>query len=98
MKYLTLIEAKEHMTVDYDNDDALIIDLIDMVEELVIHDIISNGESIPDPLPLTLKQAMKVRVADFYRDRESTIIGVGMNKIPHGYENLVNRHKNWTIA
>jgi hypothetical protein len=35
MEYITLSEAKRHLRVDYDDDDAYIAGLVDLVEELV---------------------------------------------------------------
>jgi hypothetical protein len=44
MVYIDLEEAKEHLHVDFDDDDAYIISLIDLVEELVLVEI--QGEKI----------------------------------------------------
>jgi hypothetical protein len=165
MIYITLTEAKEQCRVDFDDDDAFIIDLVDMVEELVLSEVEGyveesgyvttagttalvgdadttftnyqvgdkirvEGETIrtiatitddnnltvteafastddgltfimypgiSSPIPKPLKHAMKMMIAHFYNNRESTIIGVGMTEIPMGYKHLVNRYKNWTI-
>jgi hypothetical protein len=49
-------------------------------------------------LPLGLKQAMLLMIGHFYSIREPATVGVGVTKIPYGYEYLVAPFKNWTIA
>jgi hypothetical protein len=163
--YLDLDDLKKHLRIDFDDDDAYILDLMDMVEEIVLTEIQGsvNGEGtvsvsggsgvtgvettftdytvgdiikvenetnrtitgitddthlgvsgvftgtdtgliyilrpgIPSPIPVGLKHAMMLMAGHFYNNRESTIIGVGVNKIPYGFEYLVNPYKNWTIG
>jgi hypothetical protein len=55
-------------------------------------------EGMPSPLPLGLKQAMLLMIGHFYSIREPATVGVGVTKIPYGYEYLVAPFKNWTIA
>jgi hypothetical protein len=163
--YLDIDDVKKHLRVDFDDDDAYIYDLVDMVEELVLKEIegtvtgagtvdvaatsgligtltdftnYTTGDTIkvtnetlrtiatitddthltvsgafvnsasglnyvvhpgiPSPIPARLKHGMYLMVGHYYNNRESTIIGVGINKIPYGYEHLVFPDKNWTIA
>jgi hypothetical protein len=52
----------------------------------------------PNPLPLKLKHAMLVKIADFYMIRESIIIGTSASEIVQTYRNLVGPEKNWTFV
>ena len=58
MVYIDLEEAKEHLHVDFDDDDAYIISLIDLVEELVLVEI--QGEKIGEGTVATTAAAVAV--------------------------------------
>ena len=163
--YITRVEAKSHLHVDFSDDDTYIDDLISLAEEYVLVDIqgtilgegtvttdvttalvgvgsnftdftvgdtikvkgetirtiatitddnnivadtafTSNTDSltyiihpgIPDPIPLRLKQAMLLMVGHFYNNRESTVMGVSITKLPMGYDELISAYKNYTIV
>jgi len=49
-------------------------------------------------LPLKLRQGMLLLIEHYYKNTSATITGVGMTKIPYGFEWLVNPDKNWTVA
>jgi hypothetical protein len=49
-------------------------------------------------LPLKLKQAMLLALGHFYNNREASIIGVNMNSIVMGYDNLISEFKNRTVV
>jgi hypothetical protein len=53
---------------------------------------------IPSPIPLELKQGMLLMIKHYYDNRDTVLIGVGVQKMPYGFEFLVNRYKNWTVA
>ena len=53
---------------------------------------------IPSPVPLKLKQAMLLIAGHFYNTREATVMGVSINKIPYGYDYLISKDKNYSIA
>ena len=53
---------------------------------------------IPSPVPNRLKQAMMMMVGHFYSNREATIAGVTLAKIPYGYDYLIEHDKNWTVT
>jgi len=169
MIYITLAEAKDHCRAkDFNDDDAYIAGLVDLVEELVKSEIsgtftgegtittagvvalVGVGTNFADfavgdtikvegetdrviatittdlaltvtvaftttasgltwevdtGLPLVggllnieLKQAMLLMIAHFYNVREPVLIGVGSAKIPYGFDFLIAKHKNYTIA
>jgi hypothetical protein len=53
---------------------------------------------IPSPIPIELKHGMMLMIKHYYDNRDSVLIGVGVQKMPYGFEFLVNRYKHWTIA
>lgn len=105
--YITLDEAKDHLRVDFSDDDTYIQLLCDMVEELVSQEIgaslASSGSALVDleittgVLPRNLVHAMYLMIGHFYNLREATIIGVQAYKIPYGFEFLIAPYRAYTI-
>ena len=119
--FVTLQEAKDHLRVDFYDDDRYIQSLIDMAEMAVEQEIgqslsgltwvlltgstlsgytVTTGiqaENDSGTFPLRLKQGLLLLIGHFYQNREPAIIGVGINKIPWGFEWLTSPYKNWTI-
>lgn len=72
---VTLQEAKDHLRVLEDDEDALITSLIAAAEG---HVAIYLGDDLPDPMPAPIKSAVLLLVADLFEHRERQVItGVG---------------------
>lgn len=104
--YIGLQEAKDHLRVDFDEDNFYIQMLCDMVEMAVEEEIgvpltgltpTTGFTSYNGTIPLRLKQGMLLMIGHFYANRESLIIGVGATKIPLGFEWLISPYKVWTV-
>lgn len=98
--YITLEEAKEHLRVDYSDDDNYIMSLIDVVENTVAIEIGAELDTIAaeGALPKRLIQAMLLLIAHFYMMREPVTVGVTAVPIPYGFDFLLSPFKNWTIV
>lgn len=98
--YITLEEAKEHLRVDFADDDNYITNLIEVVESTVAIEIGVELSTIATAgvLPKGLTHAMLLMVAHFYMMREPVTVGVSAVKIPFGFDYLISPYKNWTIA
>lgn len=98
--YVTLEEAKDHIRVDFDDDDIYIESLIEVSEAAIANeinedfaDILEGGE-----LPKPLKQAILLLIGQLYNQREPVLIGSSVVKIPYTLEMLIAPYKNWTCA
>lgn len=98
--YLTLIEAKEHCHVDFDDDDDIITRLMDVTEAAVANEI---GEDLADLevesiLPADLIHSMYLLLAHFYNVREAVIIGTISSDVPLAYKMLLLPYKTYTVG
>jgi uncharacterized phage protein (predicted DNA packaging) len=100
MAYVTLEQAKDHLRVDFQDDDIYILDLIAVAEASVANEIgstlasnVSGGE-----LPKPLYQAILMMVGHLYANREPVLIGVSCVKIPFTLEYLLYPYKTWTAG
>ena len=106
-KYINLKDAKQHLRVDFADDDAYIMSLISMVEmavELEIGDSLEGleitegeGEDETKHLPERLRQSMLLMLGHFYLVREPVIVGASVVKVPYGFDWLIAPFKNWTV-
>lgn len=94
---VTLDECKAHLNVDYDEDDKMIGDMLEVAKEIVADDIgltTSIEEAYPDELPRKLHHAIKIQVANLYFNRESTSTNA-QNFVPYGYAHLIQGFKKY---
>lgn len=100
--------------IEITDSDGLKIDAIDRTistitdnNNLTVSAAFSKGASelnyiinigIPNPVPLGLKQAMKLIIAHFYTNREPVLIGTNCVEIPFAYKYLVTPYKQFTIS
>jgi uncharacterized phage protein (predicted DNA packaging) len=98
--YITLEQAKDHLRVDFDDDDQYIEDLISVSEQSVENEIgttlVANLQS--GVLPKPLFQAVLLMIGHLYNSREPVIIGTGVVKVPFSLEYLLFPYKTWTVA
>lgn len=69
---VSLAEAKMHMRVLHDAEDALIQMYIDSAGAYIANEI---GQAIPEPAPADIKLAALLLVAHYYNHREAVITG-----------------------
>jgi hypothetical protein len=97
MAYITLEQAKDHLRVDFEDDDIYIGDLIGVAEQSVENEIGTTLASnlVGGVLPKPLYQAVLYMVGQFYAVREPVNIGAGAVKLPYTMEYLVAFYKTW---
>ncbi|WP_276808959.1 head-tail connector protein [Castellaniella defragrans] len=64
----TLQQAKDHLRVDDDSEDALILSMIDAATAAALDYL--NLEAMPDPVPAPIDAAILLQVGDLYENRE----------------------------
>ena len=97
--FIPLDLAKKHLNIeeDFHDDDEYILGLIDVAEKSVrVHvneDMNTIAEKNGGEIPSPLFQAMLLLIGSLYRDRETT--GTKVQKLPYGYQYLIELYKNW---
>lgn len=98
MAYVTLTQAKDHLRVDFDDDDTYIGDLIDVAEASVANEIgttLLSNEVSSGVLAKPIHQAILLMVGHLYNTREPVQIGTSVTKIPLTLEYLLAPYKTW---
>jgi hypothetical protein len=101
---LDLMKAHLNITDDLGTgDDALIAAKIaaaqDHVERLLGYRIEATyGGDGQDPLPPSLVQAVQLLAAHWYENRETVIVGVSAQAIPHGVWEIVNEYREYSFG
>ena len=95
--YVTLEQAKDHLRVDFEDDDIYIETLIDVAEQSVANEIGTTllSNEVGGVLPKPLFQAILLMTGHLYEHREPVIAGVGVQKIPFSMEYLLAPYKTW---
>lgn len=98
MTIINLEDAKAHLNITADTDDALIGDLIASAEAWIDR-WLPEGEKLADrtPVPADLKQAIKMLVGHWYENREATLVGIAAEDVPLGVWDILNQHRAWSF-
>lgn len=98
MKYVTVDEAKQHLYIDFFDDDIMIEGMIDAAEDVVGKclnidiDTLKNEEG---NIPSAIKHAIKIMVGNLYNSRESVSFNATPFRIPYSFEYLLQPYKNY---
>lgn len=98
MTILTVADAKAHLNLTTDTDDALIGDKIAAAEAWIAAYIgadLEDEEVFEDGLPEPLKEAIRQLVAHFFENREASLVGVNAQELPFGLCDLLMPYRNW---
>jgi hypothetical protein len=98
MAYVTTEQAKDHLRVDFDDDDIYIDDLIAVSETSIENEIGSTlaSNEVDGVLPKPLYQSILLLVGHLYATREPVMVGVSVVKCPFTLEYLLAPYKSWT--
>ncbi len=58
---------------------------------------LTDIEKLPDGPPADLEQAVLMLAADWYENREASLVGVSAQPIPFGVREIVNEHREWSF-
>ena len=100
MSILTVADAKAHMNITGDADDALIGAKIDAAEawiSLYIGTALDDATAFPDGTPEPLKEATRQLVAHLYENREATLVGMNMVDVSPGLFELMVPYREWAF-
>lgn len=77
--------------------DRLLKAAIAHVERLLGYPLDDAG-AFPNGTPFDLELAVLQLAADWYENRETSIVGVSAQAIPFGVQEIVNEYRNYTFA
>ncbi|OYX10123.1 MAG: hypothetical protein B7Z15_13815 [Rhizobiales bacterium 32-66-8] len=100
MTIITVADAKAHMNITTDADDALITAKIEAAEAwiaLYIGTALDDAEAFPDGTPEPLKEATRQLVAHLYENREATLVGLNMVDVSPGLFALMAPYRDWAF-
>lgn len=86
--------AKLQCMVDGDELDILIAEYLDSALEYCLNQIDDPRIDSAEKVPSQVKQAMRLLVAEWVKNRESTTAGA-MQEIPNGVNALLMQCRNW---
>lgn len=98
MTVITVEDAKAHMNIVLDDDDALIAGKIAAAEAWIgkfIGSALDDAEAFPDGTPEPLKEAVRQLVAHLYENREASLVGLNMADVSPGLFDLMNPYRAW---
>lgn len=100
MTIITVADAKAHMNISSNADDALITAKIAAAEAWIGQFIgrpLDDTEAFPDGIPEPLKEAIRQLVAHLYENREATIVGLNMVDVSPGLFDLMAPYREWAF-
>lgn len=92
MAAVTLDEAKRHLRVSYDDEDAEISEMIETAEMLVN----GQGVSTADPCPAPVRHALLLWIGHMFRNREATT-AEDLRPLAYGVDALIAPFREMTF-
>lgn len=96
MTVITVDDAKSHLNITSDADDALIAAKIEAAEAWISRWLDAPLAEM-DEVPGDLKEAVRQLVGHLYENREATLVGVTAEEIPFGIWDIINQHRAWAF-
>lgn len=97
---LTVIDLKQHCNVTSDEDNDVLTRFLAAATshlERLLGFKLTDTTALPDGPPADLELALLMLAAEWYENREASIVGVAMMAIPFGVEQIVNEHRTYTF-
>lgn len=91
---------REHLNGVPDTDDVLtrLLGASTAHIERLLGYKLTDIEQLPEGPPADLEQAVLMLAADWYENREASLVGVSAQPIPFGVREIVNEHRNYTFG
>lgn len=93
---ITVEDAKSHMNVTTDADDALIEAKISAAEAF-IDGWLETPMAEMATVPADLKEAIRQLVGHLYENREATLVGISADELPMGFWDILTQHRSWSF-
>lgn len=97
--YVTLEQAKKHLNVEeeFTEDDAYIISLIEVAEEVVAQAVcrdLKELEAAGGVIPAPLRHAILLMIGNYYANREPVAFAQNA-ELPKSFQYLINLYRNY---
>ncbi|WIJ24231.1 head-tail connector protein [Devosia sp. RR2S18] len=96
MTALTDLRAQLNI-IDDNADDELLTRKIAAAEASVAADIGAETPVIYGDAPADLQEAILMKAAHLFENREAVLVGVGAQELPLGYADLIAPHRKWVF-
>lgn len=94
---VSLDDAKAHLNVTFDTDDALITRLIGVASDWLERQLgYQIADRYPDGVPPAIDHAVLLMIAHYYENREGALVGVSAQTLPFGVIDIVNDYRDWS--
>ena len=94
---VSLDDAKAHLNVTFDTDDALITRLIGVASDWLERQLgYRIADRYPDGVPPAIDHAVLLMMAHYYENREGALVGVNAQTLPFGVIDIVNDYRDWS--
>ncbi|MCX5513730.1 DNA-packaging protein [Kaistia algarum] len=99
---VTLEEAKQHLRVDFDDDDDLITAKIEaagnQLERMLGYAVADTfGGVDQDPVPPALKEAVLQLVTTWFENRATVAMDVSLAEMPISFQAIVCEYREWSF-
>lgn len=98
---LALADLKQQCNVSGSDDDAVLTRLLAAATahvERLLGFKLDDADELPAGAPADLELAILQIAADWYENREATLIGVSAQPIPYGAREIVNEYRKYTFG
>lgn len=98
---LALADLKAHCNVTGTADDAVMTRFLAAAGkhvERLLGFALDDAEQFPDGTPADLELAVLQLAADWYENREASLVGLSAATIPFGVREIVNEYRNYTFG
>lgn len=98
MSIITVEDAKAHLNITTDADDALLEGKIEAAEAFIDGWLPVDGKLADMPtVPGDLKEAIRQLVGHLYENREASLVGISAEELPLGFWDVVSQHRAWSF-
>lgn len=97
MSIITVADAKAHLNITTDTDDALLEGKIEAAEAFIDGWLPVGGKLADITVPGDLKEAIRQLVGHLYENREATLVGISAEELPLGFWDVVSQYREWSF-
>tara|TARA_R110002020_G_scaffold5179_4_gene21923 strand:- start:8791 stop:9108 length:318 start_codon:yes stop_codon:yes gene_type:complete len=98
---LTVDDLKTQCNIDGTADDAVLTRLLSTATKHVERSLgfaLTDTDQLPDGAPEDLEHAVLMLAADWYENREASLIGVSGQAVPFGVRDIINNYRRYTFG